>query len=138
MYRNLYKAEENIRTIFIYCMILAISIAILGLVGMSVFLTERRTKEIGIRKVNGAKAIEVMFMLNKDFLKWVVIAFLIACPIAWYAMHKWLQNFAYKTTLSWWVFVAAGVAALLLAFITVSVQSYKAASRNPVESLKYE
>ena len=138
LYRNLYKSEENIRTIFIYCMILAISIAILGLVGMSVFLTERRTKEIGIRKVNGAKAIEVMFMLNKDFLKWVVIAFLLACPIAWYAMHKWLQNFAYKTMLSWWVFVAAGGAALILAFITVSVQSYKAASRNPVESLKYE
>ena len=137
-YRNLYRAEENIRSIFIYCMVLAISIAILGLVGMSVFLTERRTKEIGIRKVNGAKVIEVMFMLNKDFLKWVVVAFIIACPIAWYAMHKWLQNFAYKTTLSWWVFIAAGVAALLLALITVSVQSYKAASRNPVESLKYE
>lgn len=137
-YRNLYKAEENIRTIFIYCMILAISIAILGLVGMSVFLTERRTKEIGIRKVNGAKAIEVMFMLNKDFLKWVVIAFVIACPVAWYAMHKWLENFAYKTGLSWWVFVAAGAAALLLALLTVSVQSFKAASRNPVESLKYE
>jgi putative ABC transport system permease protein len=137
-YKNLYKAEENIRTIFIYCMILAISIAILGLVGMSVFLTERRTKEIGIRKVNGATAIEVMFMLNKDFLKWVIIAFVIASPIAWYAMHKWLENFAYKTTLSWWVFVAAGAAALLMAFLTVSVQSYKAASRNPVESLKYE
>jgi putative ABC transport system permease protein len=119
-------------------MILAISIAILGLVGMSVFLTERRTKEIGIRKVNGAKAIEVMFMLNKDFLKWVVIAFILACPVAWFAMHKWLENFAYKTTLSWWVFAAAGAAAFLLAFLTVSVQSYKAAARNPVESLKYE
>jgi putative ABC transport system permease protein len=137
-YKNLYKAEENIRTIFIYCMILAISIAILGLVGMSVFLTERRTKEIGIRKVNGAKVVEVMFMLNKDFLKWVVMAFVIACPIAWYAMHAWLQNFAYKTTLSWWVFVTAGASALLLALLTVSMQSYKAASRNPVESLKYE
>jgi putative ABC transport system permease protein len=137
-YKNLYKAEENIRTIFIYCMILAISIAILGLVGMSVFLTERRTKEIGIRKVNGAKAIEVMFMLNKDFLKWVIIAFMISCPIAWYAMHKWLENFAYKTTLSWWVFAASGIVALFLAFLTVSVQSYKAATRNPVESLKYE
>jgi putative ABC transport system permease protein len=137
-YMNLYKAEENIRTIFIYSMILALSIAILGLVGISVFLTERRTKEIGIRKVNGAKVIEVMLMLNKDFLKWVVIAFIIACPIAWYAMHKWIQNFAYKTTLSWWVFVAAGVAALLLALFTVSVQSYKAASHNPVDCLKYE
>jgi putative ABC transport system permease protein len=79
-----------------------------------------------------------MFMLNKDFLKWVVIAFGIATPVAWYAMHKWLENFAYKTTLNWWVFAAAGAVALLLAFLTVSVQSYKAASRNPVESLKYE
>jgi putative ABC transport system permease protein len=137
-YRNLYRAEENIRSIFIYCMILAISIAILGLVGMSVFITERRTKEIGIRKVNGAKVAEVMFMLNKDFLKWVVIAFVIACPIAWFSMYKWLQNFAYKTAMNWWVFIAAGAMALLLAFLTVSIQSFKAATRNPVESLKYE
>ena len=78
-------------------MILAITIAILGLVGLSVFLTERRTKEIGIRKVNGAKVSEILTMLNKDFIKWVTIAFVIACPVTWYAMHKWLQSFAYKT-----------------------------------------
>jgi putative ABC transport system permease protein len=137
-YRNLYKSEENIRTIFVYCMILAISIAVLGLVGLSVFLTERRTKEIGIRKVNGARVFEVLTMLNKDFLKWVIIAFIIACPVAWFAMHKWLQNFAYKTELSWWVFAVAGAAAIAVALITVSVQSYKAATRNPVEALRYE
>jgi putative ABC transport system permease protein len=137
-YRNLYKSEENIRTIFIYCMILAISIAILGLVGLSVFLTERRTKEIGIRKVNGAGIFEILAMLNKDFIKWVIIAFIIACPIAWYAMQKWLQNFAYKTTLSWWVFATAGAVALAVALLTVSWQSWRAAARNPVEALRYE
>ena len=137
-YRNLYKSEENIRTIFVYCMVLAISIAILGLIGLSVFLTERRTKEIGIRKVNGAKVSEILAMLNKDFITWVVIAFVIACPIAWYAMHKWLQNFAYKTTLSWWVFAAAGAAAVAVALLTVSIQSYNTAARNPVEALRYE
>jgi putative ABC transport system permease protein len=77
-------------------------------------------------------------MLNRDFIKWVAIAFLIACPIAWYAMHKWLQNFAYKTELSWWVFAAAGAVAVAVAMLTVSMQSYKAAKRNPVEALRYE
>lgn len=137
-YRNLYKSEENIRTIFVYCMILAISIAILGLIGLSVFLTERRTKEIGIRKVNGARIFEILAMLNKDFLKGVAIAFVIACPIAWYAMHRWLQNFAYRTIQSWWVFAAAGAIAIVIALLTVSWQSWRAATRNPVEALRYE
>jgi putative ABC transport system permease protein len=137
-YNNLYKAEENMRIIFIYCMILAISIAVLGLVGLSVFLTERRTKEIGIRKVNGAITFEILAMLNMDFIKWVGLAFVIACPIAWYTMNKWLQNFAYKTEQSWWVFAGAGVVAVTVALISVSWQSWKAASRNPVEALRYE
>ena len=137
-YNNLYQSEENIRTLFVYCMIIAISIAILGLVGLSVFLTERRTKEIGIRKVNGATRLQVMVMLNKDFIKWVLIAFVIASPVAWYAMHAWLQKFAYKTELSWWVFVAAGAVAVAVAAITVSLQTYRAATRNPVEALRYE
>ncbi len=137
-YNNLYRSEENVQTLLVYCMIIAISIAILGLVGLSVFLTERRTKEIGIRKVNGARTFEIMAMLNKDFIKWVAFAFVIACPIAWYAMHRWLQNFAYKTELSWWVFVVAGTLAVAVAVITVSVQSYRAATRNPVEALRYE
>jgi putative ABC transport system permease protein len=137
-YRNLYKSEENIRSIFIYCMIIAFSIAILGLIGLSVYLTERRTKEIGIRKVNGARVIEVMTMLNRDFIKWVIVAFLIACPIAWYAMHKWLQSFAYRTTLSWWVFMEAGAIAVAVALLTVSWQSWRTATRNPVEALRYE
>jgi putative ABC transport system permease protein len=118
--------------------LLAIFVACLGLFALSSFMIENRRKEIGVRKVNGARTTEVITMLNRDFLKWVAIAFLIACPIAWYAMHKWLENFAYKTDLSWWVFAAAGVIALFIALITVSWQSWRAATRNPVESLRYE
>ncbi len=99
---------------------------------------EFRTKEIGIRKVNGARVSEILAMLNKDFVKWVVIAFIIATPVAYYAMHKWLENFAYKTTLSWWIFALAGLLALGIALLTVSWQSWRAATRNPVEALRYE
>ena len=88
--------------------------------------------------MNGARVSEVMAMLNKDFVKWVVIAFAIAVPIAYYAMNKWLENFAYKTSLSSWIFVLAGLLALGIALLTVSWQSWKAATRNPVEALRYE
>ena len=99
---------------------------------------QQRTKEIGIRKVNGARIYEVLLMLNKDFVKWVAIAFVIATPIAWYAMHKWLENFAYKTELSWWIFALAGSFTLGISLLTVSWLSWKAATRNPVEALRYE
>lgn len=137
-YNRLYKSVSNMRTIFSYFMFLAISIAILGMVGLSIFIIERRTKEIGIRKVTGARVSEILIMLNKDFLKWVFIAFIVACPISWYAMHKWLQGFAYKTELNWWIFGLAGILALGIALITVSWQSWRAATRNPVEALRYE
>ena len=137
-FAELYHTEEYTRTIFSYFMILAISIAILGLFGLSLFVMERRTKEIGVRKVSGATISEVMAMLNKDFVRWVVIAFIIATPVAYYAMNKWLENFAYKTTLSWWIFALAGLLALGIALLTVSWQSWKAATRNPVEALRYE
>jgi putative ABC transport system permease protein len=136
--KKLYQSEVKISGLFNYFSVIAIFISSIGLFGLSLFIIERRTKEIGIRKVNGARVFEVLTMLNKDFIKWVLIAFIIACPIAWYVMNKWLQNFAYKTELSWWVFVAAGAVAVVVALITVSVQSYKAASRNPVEALRYE
>jgi putative ABC transport system permease protein len=126
------------RTIFSYFMIVAISIAILGMMGLSVFLIERRTKEIGIRKVNGAKVSEILNMLNKDFIKWVIIAFAIALPVAWFGMHRWLENFSYKTELSWWIFALGGIIALGIALFTVILQSWRAATRNPVEALRYE
>jgi putative ABC transport system permease protein len=101
-------------------------------------MTERRTKEIGIRKINGAKATEIFYLLSGEYIIWVMISIIIACPIAWYAMNKWLQNFAYRIDLTWVVFALAGIFALLIALLTVSFQSYKAASKNPVEALRYE
>jgi len=117
---------------------IAILIACFGLFGLISYTTMQKTKEIGIRKVNGATVYEIVRMLNKDFVSWVAIAFVIASPIAYYSMSKWLQNFAYKTELSWWIFALAGVVALLIALITVSWQTFKAARRNPVEALRYE
>jgi putative ABC transport system permease protein len=118
--------------------LLSIIISSMGIFAMSLYYIQQKIKEIGIRKVNGAKISEVLVMLNKDFVKWVIIAFIIATPIAWYAMNNWLENFAYKTTLSWWIFAFAGVLALGIALLTVSWQSWRAATRNPVEALRYE
>ncbi len=117
---------------------ISIFLSMIGLFAVAFQSSKHRTKEIGIRKVNGAKIWQVMLMLNTDFVKWVAIAFVIATPIAYYAMDKWLQNFAYRTQLSWWVFALAGLLALVIALLTVSWQSWLAARRNPVEALRYE
>jgi putative ABC transport system permease protein len=135
---NLYQSEVKFRKAFTLFALCAILISCMGILAMSMFATQTRVKEIGIRKVNGAKISEILRMLNKDFIKWVAIAFVVACPIAYFAMNKWLENFAYKTTLSWWIFALAGLLALGIALLTVSFQSYKAATRNPIESLNYE
>ena len=136
--KQFYKKEQQQVKLISAFSLLAIVLSIMGLLGMVLNLISRKTKEIGIRKVNGAKTFEVMSMLNMDFIKWVAIAFIIACPVAYYAMDKWLQNFAYKIELSWWIFVLAGLIAMLIALLTVSIQSWRAATRNPVESLRYE
>ena len=133
-----YINERRMMTLTGYASLFAIFIAGLGLLGLSLFFTERKTKEIGIRKVNGAKISEIVTLLNKDFIRWVFIAFVLVSPFAWYVMHKWLLNFAYQTTLSWWIFALAGVLTLGIALLTVSWQSWRAATRNPVESLRYE
>jgi putative ABC transport system permease protein len=137
-FERLYKGEQRLRDQMIFFSIMAILISCMGLWGILLFMVKQRIKEIGIRKVNGAKVSEILSMLNKDFVKWVAIAFGIACPIAYYTMNKWLENFAYKTTLSWWIFALAGVLALGIALLTVSWQSWRAATRNPVEALRYE
>ena len=129
--------QQTVKILFIFTGI-SILISVLGLFGITFLLLNSRVKEIGIRKVNGAKISEILTMLNKDFVKWVAIAFVIATPIAYYAMHKWLENFAYKTELSWWIFALAGMLALGIALLTVSWQSWRAATRNPVEALRYE
>jgi len=117
---------------------IAIIIACLGILGLVISSAESKVKEIGIRKVNGAKISEILMMLNMDFIKWMAVAFIIATPVAWVVMHKWLQNFAYKAGLSWWIFALAGLLALGIALLTVSWQSWRAATRNPIEALRYE
>jgi len=135
---KLYEKEIQISNILFVLALFSILISGMGLFSMSMLISKMRNKEIGIRKVNGAKVSEILSMLNKDFVKWVVIAFVIATPVAWYAMNKWLENFAYKTNLSWWIFALAGILALGIALLTVSWQSWRAATRNPVETLRYE
>ena len=135
---GMYQQEERRASSLRIVALIALFISSVGLYGLADFSTKSRIKEIGIRKVNGAKISEVMAMLNLDFVKWVVIAFVIAVPVSWYAMNRWLQNFAYRTELSWWIFAFAGVIALGIALLTVSWQSWRAARRNPIEALRYE
>jgi len=117
---------------------IAIFISCLGLWGLAAWVAEQRTKEIGIRKVLGATVVNIVGMLSKDFLWLVVLAILIASPVAWYFMHMWLQDFAYQVPISWWIYAVAGVGAIAIALLTVSVQAVRAATVNPVESLKAE
>ncbi|MFK5974518.1 MAG: ABC transporter permease [Flavobacteriaceae bacterium] len=133
-----YKEDQKFTRAFQIFTVLAILIASLGLFGLTSYTVVQRKKEIGIRKVNGATITQILSLLNVDFVKWVGLAFLIAVPISWIAMTKWLDGFAYKTTLSWWVFALAGLTALAIALLTVSWQSFRAAMANPVESLRDE
>ena len=134
----MYRAEQRIGTIALTFAILAILIACLGLFGLAAFMAEQRTKEIGVRKVLGATVFSIVGLLSKDFLRLVLIAIVIASPIAWYAMNRWLNDFAYKIDIEWWYFALAGLLAVGIAFLTVSFQSVKAALMNPVKSLRSE
>ncbi len=133
-----YNREQNQAKLITGFSFLAVALAVMGLFGIVLITISKRTKEIGIRKVNGARISEVVEMLNKDFLKWVILSIVIATPVAWYAMHRWLETFAYKTSLSWWIFTLAAALAMLIALFTVSFQSYRAAVQNPIEALRYE
>jgi putative ABC transport system permease protein len=137
-FEKTYRAEQRIGSILGGFAGFAILIACLGLFGLAVYMTEQRTKEIGIRKVLGATIGGITALLAKDFLKLVGIALLLAIPIAWFAMYKWLEDFAYRTPISWWLFGIAGLLAMGIALITVSYQSIKAAMANPVTSLRSE
>jgi putative ABC transport system permease protein len=135
---TMYRKEDRLaKTIGLFAL-LAISISCLGILGLAIFSSESRSKEIGIRKVHGAGINDLILMLNLDYIKWVIIAFVLACPAAWYVMSNWLKDFAYRTEINWWIFVLSGGVALLIALATVSFQAIKAATANPVESLKYE
>ncbi len=135
---NIYRSENVLEKMIGYAAILAIFVACLGLFGLSLFMAEQRTKELGIRKVLGASTASLVSLLSKEYVWLVLIANLIAWPIAYYAMNKWLQNFAYHINPSWWIFVLSGVLALVIALLTVSYHVIRAATANPVESLRYE
>ena len=137
-FQSQYMEETKFGTAFQIFTTLAILIASLGLFGLTAYTVVQRKKEIGIRKVNGATIAQILALLNKDFVKWVGIAFIAAVPISWYAMNKWLESFAYKTTMNWWIFALAGIMALLIALLSVSWQSFGAAVANPVDALRDE
>ena len=133
-----YLRDERTAKIITNFALVAILIACLGLFGLSTFMAARRIKEIGIRKSFGASVQSVFLLLSREFVKWIIISVAIACPAAWFIMNKWLQSFAYRTNISWWIFALAILIAFLIAFGTVTWQSLKTARTNPVEALRYE
>ncbi len=137
-FNQLYHAEDNFGNLFFHFAILAIFISCLGLLGLASYSTIQRTKEIGVRKVLGASVSNIVNLLSVEFIKLVLIAFIVAAPLAWFGMHKWLEDFAYRANISWWIFAVAGLSATLIAFLTISFQAIKAAVANPVKSLRTE
>jgi putative ABC transport system permease protein len=138
MYRNIYKTELLEAGLLSIFTLIALFICSMGLLGMSLLTTQRRTKEIGIRKINGAGTGEMMIMINWDFHKWIIISFALAIPFAYIAMNKWLESFAYRINLGWEIFALACLSSVMIAVITVSAQSWKASSTNPVRALRHE
>jgi len=133
-----HRQETNYAKLIASCCLISLFLSMIGLFAISFHSSRKRTKEIGIRKINGATIQGVIFLLNRDFIMWIITAFVIASPIAWYIMHKWLQGFAYKIELNWVIFALAGLLTVLITLFTVSWQSWRAATRNPVEALRYE
>jgi ABC-type antimicrobial peptide transport system permease subunit len=137
-YQKLYTSEIMVGKLSSCFAFLAIFISCLGLLGLAMFTAEQRTKEIGIRKVLGASIVSLFSLLSKEFLMLVLVALIIATPLAWYMMYKWLEDYAYKTNISWWMFMIAGLVAIVITLFTVSFQAVKAALANPVKSLRTE
>jgi putative ABC transport system permease protein len=135
---TMYRQEQRVGKVALTFAFLAILIACLGLFGLATYIAEQRTKEIGIRKVLGASVSSIVSMLSKDFIKLVLIAFVIAVPIAFWIMREWLQEFAYRVNISWWIFLATGGTAILIALLTIGFRAIKAAVANPVDSLRTE
>jgi len=135
---DMYRSEVRFRRTFSLFAGGAILLCCLGILALSLFACQHRIKEIGIRKVYGASVKDVIIMLNRDFLKWVAFAFVLACPVSWYGMSRWLENYAYRTAVSWWLFALAGTVALGIALVTTSWQTWRVANRNPIEALRYE
>jgi putative ABC transport system permease protein len=137
-YRELYRQEMNAQKILSYAMLITSIISIAGLLAMAFYVTQRRIKEIALRKVNGATLQDLLLLLNKDFVKWVLISFVIAAPVAYFGLQSWLEGFKVKTSLSWWIFALAGIIALAVTLLTTSFQTWRVATMNPVVTLKSE
>jgi putative ABC transport system permease protein len=137
-FRQKYPNEERVQNIYTYFGLLAVFVACLGLFGLASFIAERRTKEIGIRKALGAGVRRIVFSLSGEFIKAVLLANLIAWPLAFYFLNRWLQTFAYRISIAWWFFLIGGVLSVLVAILTVGYQSVKSARANPVDTLRYE
>jgi putative ABC transport system permease protein len=137
-FRRLYLQEERISKMLFTAVMISILLALMGLVALTYFTIIRRIKEIGIRKVNGASFLEILILLNVEFVRWVLAAFVFALPAAWIVMHKWLEGFAFKTEMSWWIFAFSGFSILITSLITVTCICWRAVTRNPVEALRYE
>jgi ABC-type antimicrobial peptide transport system permease subunit len=135
---KMYAGDKKSMTILLYFSVLAIIISSLGLIGLASFMAEERTKEIGVRKIMGASVGNLVGLFSYDFTKWVLVSNLFALPLAYYFMKGWLQNFAYRIAMPWWVFGAVAAMVFVIAFLTVAYQSYRSAAQNPVESIKYE
>jgi hypothetical protein len=133
-----YKKEQDTERLLNWCTCLSIFISCLGLLGLVMYTTSQRTKEIGVRKVLGASVVQIISLISKDFMQLVLLAFLIAVPLAWWAMHSWLENFAYRTVMSWWVFLLSGLLMFLIALFVLSIQITRSAKVNPVKSLRTE
>jgi len=137
-YDDLYRNEQHTMSVFIAFSILTIFIAVLGLTGLVIYSTEQRTKEIGIRKSMGASVNQIVFLLSKDYARWILIGFIISCPLSYLLIKEWLSYFAYKTDIQTWIFAASGAIAMTISWFAISYQAYKAAFRNPVETLRDE
>jgi ABC-type antimicrobial peptide transport system permease subunit len=135
---RLYENEQHTSTLLSWATGLSIFISCLGLLGLAMYTTSQRTKEIGVRKVLGASVSQIVQLLSAELVSLVILAFVLVTPVAWWAMNKWMQNFADKTTVSWWIFALSGIGMLLTAFLTLSFQTIKAAIANPVKSLRSE
>jgi putative ABC transport system permease protein len=137
-YEWYHRENINFKKLITTCSLISLFLSMIGLFAVSYQKTRSRTKEIGIRKINGAGISNILKMINSDFFRWTIIAFIIAVPAAGYAMFRWLEAYAYKTELSWWIFALSGLVVLAVSLLTVSWQSLRAAKRNPVEALRYE
>jgi len=138
LYQGVYRKELLQQKLLLIFTLISLFICSMGLLGLSLLITKQKTKEIGIRKVNGSSIIQIVTLLNWNLLKWIILAFVLSTPISYYAINKWLEGFAYRIPIQWWIFAIAGLIAVFISIFTISLISWNAAKSNPVKALRYE